>query len=367
MRNDNIKSVLVYLILSILGGMIGTFIVILYAIKWINIDLTFFPIQENIKNMVSRPQKIVVEQNTLYSKVLEDIKYRIVDVYDFSRKSSHPLSSGIKDLIYSHQFLGKGVILTTDGWIAVYMSDNLSENKEKDESRFAVVLSDKTKIYHPMDIKIDNFSGIVFMKIEATGLDVMPLAETGEINDADEIILVGQDGISIESINNEGYNAIEGDDYVKSSDYLARRILINNDLNKASLVINLQGELTGFMDTNKTAFAAAFIDKAFKSILKHQEVVRPYLGIEYIDLSTILKVSDEEVVTNRGLVVYKVKPNGAAADSGIKENDMILKVENEEVKDDNLPELIQEYEQGTAVNFTILRNGEELVLQVVLK
>lgn len=366
MRNDNIKSVLIYLIISILGGMIGTFIVILYAIKWINIDLTFFPIQENIKNIVSRPQKIVVEQNAAYDKVLDSIKYSVVDVYDFSKKSNSPLS-GIKNLIYLQQVLGKGIILTTDGWIAVYSSDNLSENKEKDVSRFAIVLSDKTKIYHPTDIKIDNFSGIVFMKIEATGLDVMSLAEPSEINAAEEIILVGQDGISIESINNEVYNIIEGNDYVKSSDSLARRILINNDLNKASLVINLKGELAGFMNTKNTAFAAGFIDKALKSILKHQEVVRPYLGIEYIDLSTVLKFDDEEAVTNRGLVVYKVKPNGAAADSGIKENDMILKVENEEVKDDNLPELIQEYEQGTAVNFTIFRNGEEFVLPVVLK
>ncbi|MFH0853942.1 MAG: PDZ domain-containing protein [bacterium] len=364
-KNNNIKSIISYLIISILGGMVGTFIILLYLINRINVDLSFLPIQENIINMAARsPQKIVVEQDAAYDKIIDNIKYGIVDIYDISKKAAPML--GLKDLIGKEQFLGKGIILTTDGWVAFYIKNEQAESLS-DLKNFKIVLSeDKRKIYSPVKIKKDNFSGIAFMKISVSGLAVMPLAES-KGNNAERVILLGQNGIGIKDINNTVYDGFIGEKrYLKSSEALARLFLVNNDLNDASLVINLKGELAGFMNAANTAIASNHIDKAFKSILKSQEILRPSLGIEYIDLSTVLS-DNPNFSQNKGCLIYKIIPDSAAANSGLKKDDIILKVENDELKDNNLPELIQEYDRGTLINFAVLRNGTEILLPVVLK
>lgn len=370
-KNKNLKSITLYLIISVLGGMVGTFIIILYVISWINIDLAFLPMQGNIRDIVTRPpQKFIVEQDIAYDKIFSNMKYSIVEVYDTSTISQTTIF-GLNSLIYPKQFLGKGIILTTDGWLASYIKNDVNKDNigiEKELSEIMIVLdTDKSKIYHPVIMKKDEFSEIIFMKIDASGLSVMPLVEPNGINDAQAVILAGQDCVGIENIDNISYNAIiDEKDYIKSSDLLNRTLLVNNDLNNASLVIDLKGALAGFMNSKNTAIPASVIDKAFKSILKHQEVLRPSLGIEYIDLTTVLS-ADDNFNNRKGSLVYKTMADSAAFSSGIKIGDLILKVENEEVKDNNLSELIQEYDKGTLVNFTILRGEEEIVLSVALK
>ena len=120
------------------------------------------------------------------------------------------------------------------------------------------------------------------------------------------------------------------------------------------------------MNKENTAIPAGFINKALKSIFKSQKVLRPSLGIEYIDLSSILSIDDNFNI-NKGALVHKVLPDSAALEAGFIKGDIIIKMENQEVKDNNLPELIQEYDKGTAVNFTVLREDKEMVIKVMLK
>lgn len=384
-KNNNLKSNIIYLILSVLGGMIGAFAVFLYLINSINIDAAIFPAHDSLKNIVRKaPEKLVVEQDAAYGKILKNAEYGIVDIYDTSKQIQNtsltrevagalivPVAAGdiaVTRLIYPEQFIGKGIVLTNDGWIAAYLREMPNKSADSGEQEFAGIgIGANGKVYHPVKIEQDIFSDIVFLKIEVSGLSVMPLAELDQTNTAEAIILIGRDSVSAENIDNAAYGGFFNEnDYIRSSDSLNRLLLINNNLEGGFLAINLKGELAGIMNTENTAIPAGFINKALKSILKSQKVLRPSLGIEYIDLSSILSIDDNPKI-NKGALVHKVIPVSAALVAGFVKGDVIIKLENQEVKNNNLPELIQEYDKGVAVNFTVLRGEEDMVISAVLK
>lgn len=384
MKNENSKkfnsSILVYMVLSVLCGMLGAFIIFVYFFNWLNTNLILENTnsQSNLKNIVfQKSQKVIVEHDEAYYNVFNASKYSIVDIYKKDDKNKNLKPSDVEAAQYG-KFIGKGVILTTDGWIVTASDefyknnspsddkDILNENFENNLTDYLIIANDGKDYYLAKIIK-DEYNKTAFLKINVNGLAVLPAASIEEVSESQSVMLLGRENtIDVKHINKVKYSKLtmENAGYESSSDYLGRWILIESENNKnylSSPVINLKGELVGIMDSQDTAILINSIEKSFKGIIKSQKIVRPSLGIEYINLSSLLNFKEK-----RGALVKGVLPKGAAEKSGIKKGDIILKVENTEVKENNLPELIQEYEEGTAVNFSILRGGKEIILSVVL-
>lgn len=399
MKNENKKkfnsSVFIYMFLSVLCGMLGAFIIFVYFFNWLNTNLILenTNLQGNLKNIVfQKPQKVIVEQEEAYNEVFNDSKYSIVDIYKKDDKNKKLKQSDNQTAKYGN-FIGKGAILTTDGWIVtasdefyspsddgehslpVSAQTGISGETAKDNSGgnlgdnltdYLIILNDG-KDYNPEKIIKDDYDKTVFLKITANGLAVLPSAPAEEVTAPQSVMLLGRDNtVNVKYINKVRYSKLINEDagYVSSSDSLGRWMLIDNETDKnylSSPVVNLKGELAGIMNSSDSAILIESIEKSFKSIVKSQKIVRPSLGIEYVNLGNLLNSKDK-----KGALVNNVFPKGAADEAGIKKGDIILKVENTEVKENNLPELIQEYEKGTKVNFTILRNGKEIILPVLL-
>jgi S1-C subfamily serine protease len=70
-----------------------------------------------------------------------------------------------------------------------------------------------------------------------------------------------------------------------------------------------------------------------------------------------------------GLQVTEVKPDGPAARAGVKENDIILKIDQADLKDADTSELVRlvgGMRPGTVIALDIRRGKESLVLKVKL-
>lgn len=358
------KSGLIYFFVSIIGGISGALIFILLVINFLNAEGFF---NEQIGpgiNITSKfPRKIVVEQDIAYEEILNKVKYGIVDIYGLD-PSKNNNALGVKNLIYPEQFLGKGVVLTTDGWIVAF---NIKPELKMDDYLIIFNNEKETEKYKPTEILTDKYSNLIYFKIPAKGLSVLPTASSDSSNGQNVVLIGLEDNLRVENISKTKYSGcMEKENCIKSSDVLACRFLISDDSreNLSSPVINLNGEVMGIMDTSHTAIASDNISKSFKSILKSHTISRPSLGIEYLDLTAIISDINKKA---KGALVYKVLPGSAAFESGLKQGDIILKIEKEAVKENNLPELVQEYDKGTLVNLTIYRNDEEMILPVTLK
>lgn len=408
MKNENNKkfnsSVFIYMFLSVLCGMLGAFIIFIYFFNWMNANLILenINLEGNLKNIVfQKQQKVIVTQDKAYNEVFNDSKYSIVDIYKKEEKNKNLKSSDAEAAQYG-KFIGKGVILTTDGWIVTASDefyknnspagddgphpqggqlplpaqaglskketakDNPGENPKDNFTDYLIIVNDG-KDYNPEKIIKDDYNKTVFLKINANGLAVLPSASTEEILEPQSVITLGRENmVDVKHISKVNYSKLIVEDAgcSSSADSLGRWILIDDEADKnylSSPVINLKGELAGIINSSNTAILISSIEKSFKSIIKTQEIIRPSLAIEYINLSNLLNFK-----AKKGALVREVLFGGAAEKAGIKKGDIILKVEDREVKENNLPELIQEYEKGTSVNFTILRDEKELVMTVKL-
>src|SRR5215216_1825913 len=71
---------------------------------------------------------------------------------------------------------------------------------------------------------------------------------------------------------------------------------------------------------------------------------------------------------HRGVLVQRVAPGSSAADGGILDDDIILKVNENEIGDvAQFIELARGFREGDAVRVTLLRGGRQLTKSFVLK
>jgi membrane-associated protease RseP (regulator of RpoE activity) len=101
---------------------------------------------------------------------------------------------------------------------------------------------------------------------------------------------------------------------------------------------------------------------------RDQEPKEPvtYLGVETSDVPRVLS-AQMGLQRGFGVVVDYVAPNTPAAAAGIQPNDIIKMLNDQIIVDPSqLGKLIRSFSEGTTVNLTVLRKGQEMKLSVKL-
>lgn len=81
-----------------------------------------------------------------------------------------------------------------------------------------------------------------------------------------------------------------------------------------------------------------FAQTVISDLEQHGEVRRPYMGVQIASVSDIPAYYQEEALklpkdVENGVVVSGVEPNGPAAEAGLKEMDVIVELDGEEITD----------------------------------
>ena len=150
-----------------------------------------------------------------------------------------------------------------------------------------------------------------------------------------------------------------------------------NSGNSGGALFNERGEVVGI--TNAKYSSSAFSGEAeidnicfaipvnsvstiVTSIVENGYVLKPYIGV------TVSPLSDETagiIGLKAGAVVQAVVEDAPADKAGIKVNDVIVKVNDTDIKDSNsLVQAIAKSKPGDVVTFEIYRQGEQIQLQV---
>ncbi len=154
-----------------------------------------------------------------------------------------------------------------------------------------------------------------------------------------------------------------------------------NKGNSGGPLLNLKGEVIGIntamaLGAQSIGFAIPInnVKKAIEQVRTLGKIVHPFLGIRYIVLNEEIK-EENNLSVNYGAWVIKgrdqesaVFPGSPAEKSGILENDIILEFEGEKITTDNsLAKIISKYNPGESVSLKVLRNKNELTINVVLE
>lgn len=153
-----------------------------------------------------------------------------------------------------------------------------------------------------------------------------------------------------------------------------------NPGNSGGALVNTRGELiginaaiashTGSYEGYGFAIPINLAKKVLNDIKKYGAVKRGMIGVTFTDLSENDKTQSQGINTDKtnGLYVTSVLPNSAGQAAGLKEGDIITKVEGNTVyESSDLQERVARLQPGDKINLTVARGNAERNVTVTLK
>ncbi len=311
------------------------------------------------------------------------IKYRQFDPFDFfggdffdffGRRRGQPNENEReRERTYVQQGLGSGVLVSKDGYI-------LTNNHVVQEADAIRVLSADGKEYKAELIGRDDKTDVAVVKIDEKNLPYAELGNSDEVQVGQIVMAVGNpfskelqltvtDGI----ISAKGRSGIGTGTFYQ--DFIQTTAAINPG-NSGGALVNLRGEVIGINTAivsrsggfNGIGFAIPInMAKYVMNILIDKGyVVRGYLGV-------IPQAVDEELAKafglekERGALIAKVEKGTPAEKAGLKEEDIVVEINGEPIKDDTELRLrIAEYPPESKVKLKVFRKGEYRTITVKL-
>jgi serine protease Do len=264
--------------------------------------------------------------------------------------------------------LGSGVIVTADGYI-------LTNNHVVDGAKEVKVTLPDGREFTARVIGRDPKSDIAVVKIDATGLPVVPMADSEKVQVGDVVLAIGNPfGVGqtvtqgIVSATDRGNMGIE--DY---EDFIQTDAAINPG-NSGGPLVDVDGRLIGINTAILSrsggsqgvgfAIPANLARDVMENLIQYGHVTRGYLGVTIQNVTPAL-AQEFQLKTPMGALVGDVVPNGPADKAGFKSGDVIVDYNGDKVTDSRHLRLqVAETKPGTTVPVGIMRNGRNQTLQV---
>ena len=271
---------------------------------------------------------------------------------------------------------GSGVIISQDGYI-------VTNNHVVDGADELTVTLNDNREFSARIIGTDKNTDLALIKVNATGLPAIKVISSDDIKVGEWVLAIGHPlnlratvtaGIVSAKARSLGANGVEA--------FIQTDAAINQG-NSGGALVNARGELIGInaMLTSPTgsnigygfAIPTTIMNKVVDDLKQYGSVQRGLIGIQgqdargYIDMQ---KEQNKEVDlgTNEGVYVAKVIDDGAAADAGIEEGDVITAVDGQKVtKMAELQEILATKRPGDKVTLTYLHKKSKKTATVTLK
>lgn len=268
--------------------------------------------------------------------------------------------------------LGSGVILAPDGIILT--NDHVVDGA----SNIKVMLYDK-KEYNAKVVGVDKVSDIAVLKIDATGLPVLPLGNSNDLHVGDIVFAIGEPfglqgtaTMGIVSATGRGNQGIE-----QIGNFIQTDASINPG-NSGGAMIDLHGVLVGLNTAIATgggsegnigigfAIPINYARSIMDQILAHGKVTRGYLGVIISDVTPDL-AKEFSYSGSNGALVNDVQSDTPGAKAGLKRGDIITAVNGQPVNGSNELQLkISSMPPDAIAKLSVWRDGKTLNIPVTL-
>ncbi|MCX6742929.1 MAG: S1C family serine protease, partial [Candidatus Parcubacteria bacterium] len=347
-----ILSIVAIIILAFIAGISGEFFARFYLSNLSIFSDFYFTNTDNLNqgNIVIRePRKVVVEQDLQLFQVKNDVQNSILGIYK-KKKTGKTL---LDKIFMPDDYLEEAVVLTSDGWLITHRNLQIRPNE-------SLVSGYNQKNYEIEKVVDDPVAKIMFIKINAQNLPVSKIADLSSITFGQQLVLFNHffDLLNIVNIKSTSYKEyLNKYDFVNNTEILDKSILLDKSfpaIQNGSPVFNSQSELVGFLTGQNEVYNRVIpinaINPVINQVLKNEKIARPYLGINYLDLSKIsgLEQADIQGAKQGAMVWPNEKGVAITADSPLfgklSIGDIIVSVENQNLDDNNdLTNLLLEY------------------------
>jgi S1-C subfamily serine protease len=323
------------------------------------------PTEEGRKYVITQEEKDVID-------IIGEASHSVVSI-----AISQLTLSQEEGLVDRSQNIGSGFVVDSNGLIVT------NQHVVSDTTADYTVITEDGEEYAVEEILRDDFYDVAIVKITLEKGEELPALTLGD----SDSLLVGQNVIAIgtplgEYAGSATTGIISGlnRSVTASSGWFGSTSKTYEDViqtdaainpgNSGGPLINSLGEVVGInfattagADNISFAIPINKVKTRLEEYRTYGKFIRPYLGVSYQMISEYEALYYTDVVP--GALILRVEPASPASQAGIERGDIIIKFADQEVNR-SLADIIQEHSVGEKVEVTVVREGKEQTLTVVL-
>jgi serine protease Do len=333
-------------------------------------------------------QQYISNESELVESIAKNVGQSVVSV-DVKGRTATQNFFGILEPQQT-QSAGTGFIISSSGIIVTNRHVVPSGT-----TSVSVTLADGTRFDNVQVIGRTNSSSpqdIAFLKVtDLKGKKLVPatLGDSSNMKVGDKVIAIGnalgqfQNTVTTGIISGYGRDVAAGDQSgllgPESLNDLFQTDAAINEGNSGGPLVNINGEVIGI----NTAIASGAQNIGFAQpvnnlkamitgVLNSGELQQPYLGVRYVSLTNDI-ARQFNLKVNRGAYVVSgdtdpsIIPNSPAERAGLKDHDVISKVNNININDKNsLSSVLSKFKVGDTLTLKIVRDGKTMTVKATL-
>jgi serine protease Do len=358
------RMLVLMLLAGIVGGMLGSYAFIRYFAAAIPVD----------------KKQLVVQESSAVIDVAKKVSPSVVSI------TSKTVTRGFFGNLQQAEGAGTGMIVSADGLILT------NRHVVDDPSANYTVITNDGKSYPAKVVSRDSANDVAFVRITASNLPTVQLADSGAVKVGQQVIAIGnalgqfQNTVTEGIISGVSRGVTAGDSSGMGGNTEQLQNLFQTDAainpgNSGGPLVNLDGQVVGIntavagQGAQNIGFAIPINDAKplISSVKEKGRIVRAYMGVRYVavdkqaqaannlgaDHGAWVQAADDQ---NPGVI-----PDSPAAKAGIKEGDVITKIAGDTVDSTHsLQSLIGKHKAGDKVSVTLVRDGKEQTVEVTL-
>jgi Do/DeqQ family serine protease len=274
---------------------------------------------------------------------------------------------------------GSGVIISADGYI-------ITNNHVVDGAEEVAVKLNDNREFKAQVIGRDPNTDIALIKIKAENLPFLKYGDSDVLRLGEWVLAVGNpfnltSTVTAGIVSAKGRNLTipgEENNQYKIESFIQTDAAVNMG-NSGGALVNTKGQLVGITSAiissnngfvgNSFAIPVNIVKKIVEDLRQFGEVQRAFMGVGIADVTPEL-IDKENLKLNevKGIFLTSVNDGGGASDAGLKEKDVIVKINGTPVGSTaELQDMISRFRPGDKADVTYFRGGKENTVPVTFK
>ena len=270
---------------------------------------------------------------------------------------------------------GSGVIISSDGYI-------VTNNHVVDGADELTVTLNDNKVYSARIIGADATTDLALIKIDGKQLPAIQIANSDNVKVGEWVLAVGNP-LGLNNTVTAGIVSAKARTMGQGVSSMIQTDAAINQGNSGGALVNTRGELIGInaMLASPTgsnigygfAIPTSIMNKVVDDLKQYGNVQRAMIGIQGSDVNAYVDAEKEkgnevDLGTMEGIYVAKVVEDGAAAEAGLKEGDVITNIDGQKIKSfGELQNIIAQKRPGDKITINYLRDKKKKEVTLTLK
>lgn len=280
---------------------------------------------------------------------------------------------------------GSGFFVSNDGLVVT------NRHVVSDADANYSILTNDGESYEVEVLARDSVLDIAVLRVVAppqAGFVYVPFGDSNTLKQGQTVIAIGnalaefRNSVSVGVISGLSRSIVAGDGRGMSEqlDEVIQTDAAINPGNSGGPLLNSSGEVIGVnvavaFGSENIGFAlpSSVVADIVASVEEFGEIVRPFLGVRYVEVTEALAEAEELSVDYGALIIrgqtamdMAVMPGSPADRAGLKVGDVIVAIAGESLKERSLASIIRTQKVGDTVELVYNRDGKETTVSVTL-